>query len=269
MRSLLLYAHDDDNFEARLQVALDLARQCDAHLTLMQPVAFSAVMPGDFYGVMASDMAPMARAQASAFREATELRLDAEDVRWDWIDELGVAGERLLEHAALADLAIVGATPETGGRGASGLAGLLALQCRAPILVVPDSARGLALDGPMLVAWDGSLESSRALRASRPLLAQAQSVTLVCVTRADRGEERLPPLAGARYLDRHGIDCDIVELPRGDQSVADVLRRAADLREARLLVMGAYGQPRLFETIFGGVTRAMLSDPQRPLLLAH
>jgi nucleotide-binding universal stress UspA family protein len=37
----------------------------------------------------------------------------------------------------------------------------------------------------------------------------------------------------------------------------------------RWLVQGAYGHSRLRQTIFGGVTRGLLTDAPVPLLLAH
>lgn len=272
MRSLLLHTHNDANFEARLQVALDLARGFDAHLTLLQSIAFDVVMPGDFYGTVAASMIPVAREAAEEFRAAVELRLGAEDIRWDWVEEFGMADSRMLEHAALTDLAIVGASPPEGGpRGPSPLAGILAVHCKAPIMVVPDSAKGLDITGPAVVAWNGSIESSRALRAALPILERAASVHLVSVIDPQEVEEEyeMTPLSGAEYLARHGITCDVVEVPRGTRLVHEVLREAARARGATCLVMGAYGRPRLVETLFGGVSRGMLTNTELPTLLAH
>lgn len=271
MRSLLLHTHDDPNFEARLQVALDLARTFDAHLTLLQAIQFDVVLPGDYSGMLSASMIPVIREAADAFRAKIEPRLNAEDIRWDWVEEFGVAENRMSHHAVLTDLAIVGASPpELASRGPSPLAGILAVHCKAPIMVVPDSAHGLDIAGPVVVAWNGSLESSRALRAALPLLGRATSVHLLSVCDAeDEDEPELPPLSAAEYLSRHGIECELVELPRGTQMVHEVLREAARARGARCLVMGAYGTPRLLETLFGGVSRAMLSKPDLPLLMAH
>jgi nucleotide-binding universal stress UspA family protein len=271
MRSLLLHTHQDANFDARLQVALDLARAFDAHLTLLQAIAFDVAMPGDFYGTLAASLVPVAREQAEGFRAAIEPRLAAEDIRWDWVEELGMADNRMLHHAALTDLAIVGASPPEGGaRGPSPLAGILAVHCKAPIMVVPDQTKGLDLSSPAVVAWNGSLESSRALRAALPLLQKAAAVHLVSVNGPHEDDEpELPPLAGAQYLARHGIECELAELPRGTLAVHEVLRGAAAARGAGLLVMGAYGRPRLVETLFGGVSRAMLTNPDLPILMAH
>ena len=272
MRSLLLHAHRDDNFDARLQVSLDLARTFNAHVTLLQPVAFNVVIPGDFYGVTAADMAPVVRELAQQFRAEIEPRMAGEDVRFDWVDEIGLADSQMIQHAALTDLAIVGASPPDGdaGSGPSPLAGILAVHCRAPILVVPDHARGIMTGEPAMVCWNGSLEASRALRAAVPLLQAASKVFLVCVdSNPDDDDTFLPALSGAQYLDRHDVKCEIVEVPRGTDSIAHVLRQVAQAREVGLIVMGAYGKPRLLETIFGGVTAEMLKNPDVPILLSH
>lgn len=271
MRSLLLHAHDDPGFEARLQVALDLARAFDAHLTVLQPVAFNVAVPGDAYGIFAAEAATFAREQAAEFRKQVEPRLEGEDVRWDWADAAGLAESSIFEYAALADLAIIGSGPMEGDSvGPSPLAGILAMHCRAPILVVPEGAAAMLPGAPVMVAWNGSLEASRALKAALPLLKAAKSVTLVSVVSSEDQEAgELPALAGARYLDRHGVACEVVEVPQGQKKVAEVLKDVAQTRGAGLVAMGAYGKPRLFETLFGGVTAGMLWNPKVPLLLTH
>jgi nucleotide-binding universal stress UspA family protein len=98
-------------------------------------------------------------------------------------------------------------------------------------------------------------------------------VTLATVGRGgleDDDDVDLPPIQGAQYLARHGIECEMVELPAdGSKTVAGLLSDAARSRNAGLIVMGAYGQPRLLETLLGGATRDMLSAPPLPLLLAN
>lgn len=272
MRSILLHAHDDDAFGARLEVALDLARAFDGHLTLLQAISVDYVPTGDFYGTMSADMVQIARERAEDFREKSERKLAGEDVRWDWVDRSDLGDKALLRYAAQNDLTVVGSTSPEAGRGPSWLAGAIAIHSRSPILAVPPGSRGFEVGAPALVGWNGSIESSRALRAAVPLLAKAASVTLATVGRA-RGagqDVELPPFEGAEYLARHGIECEMVELAQdGHKSVAAVLGDAAVARGAGFIVMGAYGQPRLLETILGGATRDMLANPPTPVLMAH
>lgn len=277
MRSVLLHAHRDNNFEARLAVALDLTRAFDGHITLLQPIAFNVILPGDFYGVVAADTSPIARAEAKRFREEMEPRLRAEHVRWDWVDEIGLADAQMLQYAALSDIAVVGSSSSAsdGGSGtAASLAGILAVHCKAPILIVPDKTPerplGLNIGAPALIGWNGSLEASRALRAAVPLLQKSSQVYLAVIGRdEDDRANVLPSIAAARYLDRQGVVCEVVVIPRGERKIAHVIQDAARARGAGLIVMGAYGQSRLMETLFGGVTADMLKNPELPLLLSH
>ncbi len=260
MRSILVHAGADGGFEARLQAGLDLARRFDAHLTVLQTIVHDLVIPTDPFGVTAVDCSPEMREQVEAFRDKVEAELEREDVRWDWQVAAGNEGQGLARQVALNDLAIVGGS----------VAGSLAIHCRAPVLVMPDSARGFTADGPAAVCWNGSIEAARALRCAVPLLAGASAVHVLCVgDPLSESEDKLPAIAAADYLARHDIACEIVELPRGSEPVHETLSHAARGRKASFMVMGAYGQPRIIETLFGGVTKGVLASPAMPVLMAH
>ena len=266
MKCITVHAYDEPGFEHRLQVALDLARAFGGHVTIVYPVPVDAGMPADFYGATFASMAPVWREAAERVRRQTVARLAGEDVPWTWIEGAGMAASVLLRHSALSDLIVLGAS-----RGSFEVVGDLALHARCPVLVVPDGQARFDVGAPVLVGWDGSPEASRALRMAVPLLARAKSVTLACVTeREDEADDYdFPPMKGAEYLSRHGIDCELVELPQGERSVAEVLRDAAAGRGAGSIVMGAYGHLRLAERIFGGATRDMLSKVKVPLFMTH
>lgn len=271
MKSILLHIDHDRAMQARLQVALDLARATNGHITCLQAVSYDVFMPGDFYGSAIAAAMPVIRENAEKLREETERELENEGVPFDWRFEYGVAAQRLLEASPLADIVIVGpAEAGSDGRGPSALVGDVVTRAKVPVLVVPEGTRSFDVGAPMLVAWNGSAEAANALRAAVPLLACSCKVTLASVVEPDaEGRSELPSTEGAKYLARHGIACEMVEIPRGEAKIADTLFSAAQLREASLLVMGAYGHSRLAELVLGGVTRHMLSEPQMPVLLAH
>ena len=272
MRSILLHIDDDDCMEARLQMALDLARQFDAHLTCLQAVAYGFGVAGDLYGTMAAQMAALFRETADQVQETLEKRLSVEDVRWEWMRSQGRAADQIARHAPLNDLVVVGAHNPAGRTDfPSTLASDLAMEVRAPVLVAPATSSAFPVNRPAMIAWNGSAESARALRAAMPMLARASEAHLLWVEeKKDRGHNELPATDAATYLARHGIVAIIDEL-RTDKglSVADILNSAAAARNAAYLVMGAYGHSRLRERILGGVTRDMLTDPKLPLLISH
>lgn len=270
MRSILLHIAADETLEPRTQVALDLARAFDGHITCLQAVPFEYGVPGDYYGAIMADLIPALREAADKLRAECELRLAREDVVWSYESFDGRALEPLLQRSALSDVVVVGSR-EPASKASSLLARQLAVSSAAPILMVPEHANGLNCGGTAVVAWNGSGEASRALRAAVPLLAKAKSVVLASVAGeldADTSAD-LPVLDGAEYLSRHGIACELIEFPIGQGTVADVLADAAARREAAYLVMGAYGRSRLVETVMGGVTRDFFAEPPLPIFTSH
>jgi nucleotide-binding universal stress UspA family protein len=271
MKSILLHIAPDRAMTARLQVALDLARGCHGHITCLQAISYEVFAPGDFYGSAMAAAMPVIKESADKLRAEIEASLAKEDVSWDWRLVYGAAEHRLLEAAALADIVVVGPNDAgEGGRGPSGLVGELVLKAPVPVLVVPADTARLDLTGPMLVGWNGSAEACVALRRAVPLLALASKVFLATVEeKRSEGRFDFPPLEGAQYLSRHGIEAELVELPRGEARIAETLFSAAQMRGCSCLVMGAYGHSRFAEMLLGGVTRHALTGPQMPILLAH
>ena len=271
MKSILLHVDHDSAFPARLQVALDMARACEGHVTLLQAISYEIFAPGDFYGSALAAAMPVIKENAEALRAETEARLAKEDVAWDWRVVYGLAAHRLIELSPLADVVIVGPSDRSaGGRGPSVIAGDLVLHAPVPVLVVPGDCASFDVTAPALVAWNGAPEAAHALRAAVPLLRWASKVWLVSVAEpSDTPRFDLPALDGAEYLSRHAIACEIVEVPRGAAKIADALFSAAQMRGCGVLVMGAYGHARLAEMLLGGVTWHMLTEPQMPVLLAH
>jgi nucleotide-binding universal stress UspA family protein len=138
-----------------------------------------------------------------------------------------------------------------------------------PVLLVP--GRGLPAGFPrkVVVAWNGSRESARALSDAVPLLARAKSVLVFSAGPA--GDEG--PLHGARsavrYLARHGIAAEPLHATAADERVGDTILARAKKAGADLVVMGAYGRPRFAELVLGGATRAVLRGAGVAVLMSH
>src|SRR3990167_11547869 len=183
MRSILLHIDEDPCLDARIRVALDLARTFDGHLTCLQVVPYDFGIPGDFYGTMVTQFYPVIRENAEKVREAIELRLTSEDVQWDWVSKDGMAQDHLLVHAGLSDVIVMGACTESRSAAAySRLAAEIAIGAATPIMLVPEKCGGLDSSDPAAIAWNGSPVASRALRSAVPLLQRSSDVYLLTVT---------------------------------------------------------------------------------------
>ncbi|GAA0487692.1 universal stress protein [Parasphingorhabdus litoris] len=270
MKTILLHVFEDSGFESRLQVALDLARGHQGHLTCVQPTTQFAPMSfgplgGDFVtGINFEDMDAAERSH----REKIEKRLKEEDVSWDWQTGLGDPATLLTERSRLADLVVV--SQSYGKRNAGDeplpIAGDIAVHAHCAILVVPVENDSFDCQGPMVVAWNGSAEAAKAVRLALPMLKLASDVHLVTVGDDD---SEFPHVTASTFLARHGVSTVLHELKGKGSEASEVIAEFAVEQDAAALVMGAYGHSRLRETLFGGVTKNLLGDAKIPLLMGH
>lgn len=134
-----------------------------------------------------------------------------------------------------------------------------------PVLLAPAKDPG-KVGTSVAIAWNGSIEASRAVAASLPFLTRAGSVTAISVVEDGGSDHNLDGLV--QYLRWHGIRAKpVVAKSNGDAGKA--ITRAASRAKADLLVMGAYTHSRVREMIFGGVTDHILGSSRIPVLLAH
>jgi nucleotide-binding universal stress UspA family protein len=134
-----------------------------------------------------------------------------------------------------------------------------------PVVVVPKTTWP---EGPVVVAYDGSLQAARSLAAFEATgLGESGKVHLVSVgssaiATAERAER------ACKFLSHHKIDAVVHALSSSAPAEEVILEQARHLN-AGLLVMGAYGRPVLREFFVGSVTRKMLEESPVPLFLYH
>lgn len=264
MKNILLLVHEDDGQEARLQVALDIARAVGGHLECLEVREFPVMAFGAYAGgAEALAIAEIDRLQRE-FRIRLERRLAEEDVPWSFGQSFRRPADALADGADLADLIVLSARLEDADDTKT-RPEALPLRAGRPLLAVPPAARSLSLDRSALIAWDGSSAASEAVRGAVPLLRCAASVSVIEI---DPPAGRIPMAAIATYLSRHGIVPNLIERRR-QESIASTLLDQISGADPGFLVMGAYGDSPLAEAIFGGVTRTMLATSPIPLLMAH
>jgi nucleotide-binding universal stress UspA family protein len=134
-----------------------------------------------------------------------------------------------------------------------------------PVVVVPTS---IGAGEAVLIAFDGSLQASRALHAFEASgLGRARDVHVVSIAaehkvaadHADRAVE---------FLAHHAIKAVPTALASSDAPAATLLDRAKAFG-AGLIVMGVYGQPVLQEFFVGSTTRTILKETTVPLFVSH
>jgi nucleotide-binding universal stress UspA family protein len=142
------------------------------------------------------------------------------------------------------------------------------LHAARPVLLLPHAGTLGKLDGKALVAWDGSLEATRALAQSLPLLRGASEVLVAQFNASSEPLLREQASDLGAWLARHGVLARI-EPQHGAIDAGNALLSLAAQRQADLLVMGGYGHTRFRELVLGGVTRTVLKSMTAPVLMAH
>lgn len=149
--------------------------------------------------------------------------------------------------------------------------GEVLMSCRAPVLVLPQGWDTAVNFDHVVMAWNGSIEATRAIHAALPIAQKAQRVFLLRDDALDQRDDDVPEPAfePEHFLRNHGIDVSVRRLhvsPHG--AGARILEEARALK-ADCLVMGAYGHHRLRERILGGATMHVLKHSPIPVLMQH
>ena len=143
------------------------------------------------------------------------------------------------------------------------------LHCGRPVLLVPYAGRFDNIGRCALVAWDASMQATRAVTDAIPLLQRAHTVYVV-IFNAGAQQELQSPRPGAdiaAYLARHDIKVEVLR-KRTDGDVGEGLLSLVQELDCDLLVMGGYGHVRFREILLGRVTEKVLSAMRVPVLMS-
>jgi nucleotide-binding universal stress UspA family protein len=139
-----------------------------------------------------------------------------------------------------------------------------------PVLIVPYVGRFDTVGKRVLISWDASSESTRAVTDAIPLLKHADLVQVVVfMTNKNSSAHGEQPGADiALYLARHGVNVEVSQ-QKTELDIGNALLSHATDFGADLIVMGGYGTSRFREMLLGGATRTVLETMTVPVIMAR
>jgi nucleotide-binding universal stress UspA family protein len=206
--------------------------------------------------------------KATTILAAVEKRSRDAGVTCETAHETGRLVQVMLDYESRADMVVLGQRGEhaawTGGVLGSSVERMVRASGK-PCLVTPEKFRQIQR---MLIAYDGSAESNKALRAGIALAAALGSVVTITTVAALGGED-----AASEILHK----AEQLALAGGVKAHLEVLHgnpetEILQLREtvgADLIVMGAYGHTRIRELIVGSTTSHVIRKANVPVLLVR
>ena len=182
-----------------------------------------------------------------------------------WVEEIGKQVDVIKRHGRLADVIAVAQPDLDRNLGSNTLKAAL-FRTGRPVMMVPNGKPPpTSLGSHVSIAWNGSLESSRAVTMTLSLLRAADKVTILST-----GGEPVSATAAdlVSYLEFQGIRAEIKAI-KGTGNVGATLLSASAEAGANILVMGAYGNSHEREIVFGGNTQHVVDKATMPVVFVH
>jgi len=258
--------------------AVALANQFQAHVIgahaeaiAMVPLVAPMEIPDPATVQALQDMAHQeTETVETMFREIGE----REGLSHEWrsfITSSGFNSAALIDSARSADL-VIAAQGDSGllSDSRSELESFL-FESGRPVLLIPHILKEPKPIRRVLIAWNGSREAARATFDALPFLKAAEAVEIFTVDAADTAHQS-GAMAGAEIaaaLARHGINVTLTASEKSGLDPAMAIENRLSDSSIDLLVMGAYGNKRWWEMLFGGVTRTLLDSMTALTLLSR
>jgi nucleotide-binding universal stress UspA family protein len=268
IKHLLVHVDGSERSSGRTRIALGLARRFQARLTGL--FAEAEVLGGSLVGRRSRERFMEAAQQARATFLARTANSGVDTQWWqlapgEYADLVGLTAA----CSRYADLAVFGQHHPDDQRVPEDLVEQVILNAGRPVLVVPWAGDHVEVGRRVVVAWNASRESARALGDALPLLAEAEDVTVLAFQNPGSGPGPMPDFDVAAYLGLHGIAARYERVVKEPFAVVDsVLNRCFELT-ADLVVVGGYGLSGLPLLQRESTTRKILRAMTAPVLLSH
>ncbi len=283
MKSILIPIEDCASLQAQLEIGLAIAGQFCCHIDGVAPLE----VPNTYAvgeagaGVVGVGLESFEREQKAKMDSARKIFRDFmrdRNVIWgdplkpssfptaDWLAEREGGDQAIGQLARLYDLTALARPVSNALVPRESLLETILFDSGRPILIAPPESAA-TIGEVILIAWNGSTESARAITFAEPFLRRAKRVTLLEV---EGGTVAGPTVKEVdRAMLRAGVPVEVRQVRADGRSIGESILQEADKLGADLLVKGAYSHSRLRQMIFGGATKHIMNEANIPVLMAH
>jgi len=229
---------------------------------------FSGALGAQPYAALVPKLQQLQKQKATTILAAAEQRCRDAHVVCETAHETGNLVHVMLAYEKRADLIVLGQRGEHAPWLDDMLGSSVERMVRAsikPCLVTPEKFQPVKR---MVIAYDGSVESNKALHSGidlAPSLAVDVAIITVCQRDTDEATSKIlneaVQVAQDHGLKPHG------QLAHGNAET-EILKKCEETG-ATLIVMGAYGHTRIRELILGSTTSHVLRKAHVPVLLVR
>lgn len=284
LKTIAVFLDARRSSRVRLKIAIDIASRYGVHVTSilvdLRPQLGRSTSSASSY------------ARGAGIREVAEHYLELEELEIAWQRQslekasrsngFGIEWRTLpiastlreaVVHCRYVDLAILPQSTklEHGDGPMFWSPGDVVMTAGVPCVFVPQDCAIDRIGRRILIGWNASRESRRAVGDALPLLSNAEHITVLVINAKtgslEHGED--PGYDVAQFLARHGVRADVERVESSNTAVGDVLLAHAVGVGADLIVAGAYGHSPFVEFLRGSTTRAIAGETSIPILLAH
>ncbi|MDQ4134811.1 MAG: universal stress protein [Pseudomonadota bacterium] len=278
MKSILVPIEDHGIVEPQLEAALHLGRIFDSYVEgIAITPDYPVVLPVDIAIGVPSPITPENRLEmARAARERFEAYMITKEIQRSSSTLAGLSfgwrQDGLMEDAFLGaygrvfDITVVGRPDGSSGQTRLSTVESALFDTGRPVLIAPP-APFRTFGETVVIAWNRSTETARAVLGSMPILAKARRIVVLELD--DWGVAGPSGSELVRSLRMRGLPAEAVMAADPSNRPGEAILSEAVALGCDLLVKGAYTQSRLRQMFFGGATSHILNATTIPVLMAH
>ena len=275
MKDLMVVVDDSTFAESTFDYAVAIAEAYEAHLAVLYPVP--VLPPAVYMGIEYSTewlaaISENLEQNETVAKEKYMKRAASAGIEIEWRSQEGDPSIVVTEQSRYVDLTIVTQSmQDVDDNPPRNISGHFLLESGRPALIVPHIGADPGLPKNILVAWDNSRTSTRALNDAMPLLSSAENVQLFTINSSEktRETEETSAIDISKHLARHDVNVETRVLIATEIDPADLLLSHVSDMGNDLVVMGAYGHSRFRELVLGGMTREILHAMTVPVFMSH